>query len=159
MSSPAAVSEIVVPIACRLCSRKFTPPAGVDLGDTPDARTARFVMKLSTHLRETHPNEFKAAALQGQEYGGMLMLRYFGVNGDVRHQADQTRWKIHQATAAIHVSDERIVTRVTELFSATHTAAELRASFSGDGLGLKIVRLLQEMRDILTEAGGPPKLS
>jgi len=159
MSSPAAVSEIVVPINCRLCNRRFTPPPGVDLGDTPDARTARFVMRLSTHLRETHPNEFKAAAIQGQEYGGMLMLRYFGVNGEVRHQADQTRWKIHQATAAIRVSDERIVARVTELFAATHTEAELRATFTGNGLGMKVVKLLQEMRDTITEAGGPPKLS
>lgn len=155
MGSTAAVTEIVVPITCRVCTRKFTPPAGVDLNDTPDQRTAKFVMKLSTHLRETHPNEFRAAAISGQEYGGMLMMRYFAVNGGVLSQSDQTRWKIHQATRAVMVSDDRIALRVTELFALTHTEAELGKLFTGDGLGIKVVRLMQEMRDIITEAAGP----
>jgi hypothetical protein len=151
----AAISEIVVPINCRLCSRKFTPPAGVDLGESPDQRTAKFVMKLSTHLRESHPNEFKAAAISGQEYGGMLMMKFFGVNADVLKQCDQTRWKIHQATRAIFINDERIAARVTELFSSSHTEAEMRAAFTGEGLGLKVVKLLREMLAIVTEASGP----
>lgn len=155
MGSAAAITEIVVPINCRLCSRKFTPPAGVDLSETPDQRTAKFVMKLSTHLRESHPNEFKAAAIAGQEYGGMLMMKFFGVNAGVLNQVEQTRWRIHQATRAVQVSDDRIAIRVTELFAKTHTEAELRESFSGDGLGMAVVNLLREMRDVLTEAGGP----
>lgn len=149
----AAISEIVIPIECRLCKLKFTPPAGVDLADTPDQRAAKFVMKLSKHLRERHMDQFQAAAIQGQEYGGMLMLRFFGVNGEVRKQADQTRWKIHQATRAVIVSDERITRRAVELLASTHTEQELTAAFTGDGLGLKIVALLKEMRDSITEAG------
>lgn len=155
MGSATAITEIVVPINCRVCSRKFTPPAGVDLAESPDERTAKFVMKLSTHLRESHPNEFKAAAISGQEYGGMLMMRYFGVNAGVLNQVEQTRWKIHQSTRAVVVSDDRIAVRVTELFATTHTEAELRETFTGDGLGLKVVKMLREMRDILTEAAGP----
>lgn len=153
MTTAAPVSEIIVPITCHLCKLKFTPPAGVDLSDTPDRRAAKFVTKLSAHIRERHPQQFQAAALQGQEYGGMLMLRFFAINGnEIVQQLDQTRWKIHQATRAVIVSDERITRRAVELFSPTHTEDEIKRAFAAGGLGLKIVDLLKEMRDTITEA-------
>jgi hypothetical protein len=134
---------------------RFTPPAGVDLADTPDRRSAKFVKQLSAHIQQKHPQYFAAAALQGQEYGGMLMLRYFSItSGDVLVSLDKTRWKIHQATRAVIVSDDRIRQRVAEMLAGDHTNEELEKAFAEPGgIGSRIVALLQKMRDNITENG------
>lgn len=85
----------------------------------------------------------------------MLMLRYFSItSGDVLISLDQTRWKIHQATRAVIVSDDRIRQRVAEMLAGDHTNEELEKAFAEPGgIGSRIVALLQKMRDNITENG------
>lgn len=146
--SPA---QIEMPVRCKLCKRKFKPPAGVVLGESPGETTAKFIQLLFVHLAENHPQHSQIASIHGTEYSGMLMLTNFDVSPTVEKQRDFLRWKINTLTRRSFVSDERIKARVLAMFAESFSQEEINQAMKPGELGSKIENLLREMRDSLIE--------
>jgi hypothetical protein len=175
------------PLRCKICGKMFeTDPlkTATLIGANPQAKLQQINAILAEpmkHLQKKHAYHLGWAQLMGGEYGGMLALNFFDCDAEiVEKQRDYARWKVHTLTRRAHVTDERIVERLTKTFSDFVT--ELHAGYARDlndptimervkvetevwmasKLALAILAMIRDMRDVLQEkdryqmTDGPP---
>lgn len=161
---------ILRPTVCRICGHEFkgdSLKSATIIGNNPQARMQQIQALLSPlmkHLQKKHPEQLQWTQLQGGEYAGLLALNLIQCDEpEIERQRDQTRWKIHQMTRRVAITDERIEERL-KLAYLTALAEELKMPVeelnpaSADPMmtlpsARHILRTMREMRDVLEERG------
>lgn len=140
---------------CRICGMKFKGPemgGPIIVGEKETTRIQRYVLKLTEHLQQKHPEQLGMFALQSGDYLGLLCLMTFDTaDEELAKERDFLRWQLHRATRRVFVTDERIAEKVKAL-----TESPGWDRLDGD-LGSLICGLLQEMRNVFEERGRYPE--
>jgi hypothetical protein len=148
------VSEIAMIARCTICNKPFAGPmfSKVGLGmDAVNNRLAVFTEKLTRHLFEEHREVAQEIQLQGTEYQGYLFLSKFSSSDpNLAMQLDVARWKVHQNTLAVRVTDQQITDAIEKFLPDILTLAEMRDTAT---LKRNLTGLMQSMRDQLEEPG------
>lgn len=166
--SPLEHNIILRPTACRICGKEFPGKSlatAAILGDNPQAKiqqVSALISPLMKHLGQKHPEQLRWAQMSGGEWGGLLSLNFFTCDEPlVERSRDETRWKIHQMTTRVAVTDERIEERL-RLAYLTAMAHEVDVPVDqippamADELmktpsAIQILKTMREMRDVLQE--------
>jgi hypothetical protein len=165
------------PTVCRLCGENFDPKIlhkAQMIADNPGAKQKR-LMKLvkpfMEHMSKQHPKHLMDAQLLGGEFAGMLTMGFFQCDEpELEASRDETRWKIHETTRRVIISDERVSERLElafinaallaggqpEVRQLAQAPAAVRArseAFMKSELAASIARTMTQMRDVLEERG------
>ena len=166
--SPLDQNVILRPTACRICGKKFpgnSLSTAAIIGENPQAKIQQvqaLISPLMKHLGQKHPQQLQWAQMSGGEWGGLLSLNFFTCDEPVIERGrDETRWKIHQMTQRVAITDERIEERLrlAYLTAMAHEAdvpVESIPAATADDLmktasAVQILRTMREMRDVLQE--------
>jgi hypothetical protein len=148
------VSEIAMIARCTICNKPFAGPmfSKVGLGmDAVNNRLAVFTEKLTRHLFDEHREVAQEIQLQGTEYQGCLFLSKFSSQDpNLAMQLDVARWKVHQNTLAVRVTDDQIMDVVEKVVPDLLTLADARDTAT---LKKNLAGLLASIRDRLEEPG------
>lgn len=178
MSSVTETPMIVRPTLCRLCGHEFkgnSLATAAVVGNNPHAKIQQIqalISPLMKHLTKKHPEQLKWAQMMGGEWGGLLSINFFQCDEPAIEQSrDSTRWKIHQMTRRVVITDERIEERLRLAVLTAITDAggdqvygdqheEYADDFMKGAIARKIVETMRHMRDVLEERGryGEPEV-
>ena len=155
-------STLEIPIMCTLCGKKFYGPTAalgtaLLLGET-SPKAARLIQELAGHVGTKHKKEFRLYTQQQAEYFGLQILRVYVSNDEAFQKSiDELRWKIHNATRRVVVTDERIKERVAKRFEAMVNALAGVTPEEIEALRNvvcpEVEGILKEMRDVFQEIG------
>jgi hypothetical protein len=161
---------ILRPTVCRICGHEFkgdSLKSATIIGNNPQARMQQIQALLSPlmkHLQKKHPEQLQWTQLQGGEYAGLLALNLIQCDEpEIERQRDQTRWKIHQMTRRVAITDERIAERLKLAYLAAMAkeagvpidaiAPTMADDIMNTPAAIEIARTMREMRDVLEERG------
>ena len=139
---------------CRICGQgfqasRFGPPI---IGEIAEQKLGRYYQVLGKHLQTAHPQELALLLAPPGEMATMAILSAFDkVDLDLSKAQDQIRWKIHQITRRVNVSDEMISLKLAALFSELFSDPEWRALTTERAVIPRVRALVSEMRDALME--------
>lgn len=161
-------NKIALPTICRLCGQEFFGPNGalgeaLLLNEKPARKALRFMEELTVHLAKKHETYVQHAMTQQAEYYGLLVLMAFDTRDEgIATARDHMRWKINRATRRAVINNDRILERVNLLFDelARSLAPEQTEPEREAMRALAvppITSLIEEMRDVLMEAGRYPE--
>jgi len=161
--------RILVPATCKVCGEVFYGPAEglgggrLIVGEDPKRRDKLYMATLIQHIEAKHPGDIKQARMLGAEYAGMLALAIFQTTDEgVNQQRDYQRWRVHQNSIALRVTNERIDARVQETFDRVlKQHEEFATAFSSElsELAEAMKETMRVMRDVLEEVDRYPSLT
>lgn len=161
-------SVVLRPTKCKICGHEFPGNSlntAAIVGDNPKAKLQQIqalISPMMKHLTKKHPQQVQWAQMMGGEWGGLLMLNLIQCDEPtIERQRDETRWKIHQMTRRVQITDERIEERL-RLAYLTAMAQEIGCDVSAITPGqadylmksptaVWIMKTMRDMRDVLQE--------
>jgi hypothetical protein len=175
--SPLEHNVILRPTTCRICGHEFqgnSLSTAAVLGENQAAKIQQvqaLISPLMKHLQKKHPQQLQWAQMMGGEWGGLLSINFFQCDEpSIERSRDETRWKIHQLTRRVAITDERIEERLRLAYliaiakDAGVPLQDVSPSLADDimrsSTALEILRTMREMRDVMEEKSryGAPKV-
>lgn len=150
---------------CRICGQKFKGPemgGPIIVGEKETTRIQRYVLKLTEHLQQKHPEQLGMFAQQSGDYLGLLCLMTFDTaDEELAKERDFLRWQLHRATRRVFVTDERIAEKCKVLVDAAMMNGVLPQIEQAERVAVEdhIAGLLREMRNVFEERGRYPEPS
>ena len=168
--SPLEHNVILRPTTCRICGHQFpgnSLSTAAIVGENPQAKIQQvqaLISPLMKHLQKKHPQQLQWAQMNGGEWAGVLSINFFQCDEPaIEKSRDEARWKIHQLTRRVAITDERIEERLRLAYLTAVAAdagvdpATLPANFVDDMMqtpsAIEILKTMRQMRDVLEEKG------
>lgn len=157
------MGEVAVAMKCIHCGKAFYGPREtVVVGEKSGGRLMKHVGEMAGHIKEAHAEEFKRALVLGAELQGFLLMQQFtGEDATVRAMRDEYRWRIHQATLQLHISENAVARKARETVAAVvdlvnkdfEDLSEKDKEELRNLIQAPIEKVLLELREILQEPG------
>lgn len=140
-------SIVATPITCRLCRAIIASDGVAIIGQNAEEKQQEFITRLWQHLQQHHPGRAQDCFIRGEELKGFLLLQQFSITDkELQNTGDRLRYRVHQQTRRIVITDAGIRQKVAELLEGAENP-ELEA---------EVVALMVEMRNLAFEVGRYP---
>jgi hypothetical protein len=149
--------EIIGTAQCRLCKAKFQGPSAVIVGNGPNQHLSNFLLKITDHWTVCHKQEDEFLQIQAGEFLGLRrMMQFKTTDPALNRQKEELRWRIHQNTRNVSVTDESLRGIAAAIAAKIVTDARLNldgpSSFENSVAEI-LLPYLKEMRDTYEEPG------